>query len=568
MIVANVNAALKQVSLRTSGSFAGSGNPSTTIPVGSVVQLSPSGGPNVIVGTTTASFTVPAVGATVTAVLNMPYAGASGQVVWIGSDQYTIASAGSSAPSTTLTLVNLSDATTAAYTFNLQILSVPEIPAGRMGAYGLGQNWMSLTDGISFIASDIVGSAAGTQASDYRDAVLKTTGMTFFGGKFRLPGSGQIINSVTFTANLDTSLGQGAVQIGTDSNIFSCLAPFDFQNPPASNIPILTESLIGFGPLAQNSTVLANSDTLFRSFVGLSSLVLARRQFEQEGTWGNTPISREMTRTFTQDNESLLPYGSAVVFDNRLLDTCSPNVSGQGVFHMGVVALNFDLISSLRGKAPPVYDGLWTGLNALQLINIQSGSEARTFIFGFNITDEKIELYELLKSQDRVYFDNGVTPIKWIIETPAMFNQDIKPLAELVRLTNGEMWVQDIVGTVNIKVQYRPDFYSGSNQPACWEDWTEFQICAEATGTNVRPGYRTRIGLGEPSGDRCQEGNNRPFRVGHFFQFRLEFTGSCKFMALRVEAVVQPQASFAPPICQVSDPLCTPNPALPELVIP
>lgn len=542
---------------------------SFSLPAGTLIQRSGVTDPNVTIGNTLAIFTVPAVGATVIVGLTAPFTGADGTVVWIGTEQYTIANPPPPGPSTTLYLINLTDASTTDYDdppgtlATLNILSVPELPAGRMGAYGLCQNWMSLTDGISFIAGDIVGSSAGTQANDYRDAVLKTTGQTFFGGKFRLPGSGTIINSITFTANLDVSLGQGAVQIGTDSSIFACLAPFDFQNPPANNIPILTESLIGFGPLAQNSTIVANSDIIFRNFVGLGSLKLARREF-QGGEWGNTPISREMTRTYQQDNQSLLPYGSSVVFDNRLLNTAAPNASAQGVFHMGLVALNFDLISSLRGKSPPIYDGLWTGLNTLQIINIQSGSESRSFVFGSNLTTSKIEMYELLNTEDAVYYDNGTTPIKWVIETPILFNKDVKPMEELVRLTDGEIWLQDIVGNVHVKIQYRPDFYSGSQNPGCWADWIEFDVCAEATGTNIRPGYRTRLGLGEPSGDACEAGNNRPLRVGHFFQVRLEFTGTAKFMALRLEAVTQPVANFAAPVCS---PTCS-TPALPELVIP
>lgn len=544
-------------------------------PTGTLISFASNQGPDVVVGQTDTSFNNTS-GSSWILNLSVPYTGPDNQYVWIGNNQYTIeAYTPPPTPPTPgtpeayyMTLLNLSDAGVGNYVNPSPILSTPELPAGRMGTYGMGQTWMSLIDGTSFIASDPVGFSSGLPIYNYRDAVLRTTGAESFlassGGSFRIPTSGQIINSMTFTAVLDTSLGQGPLQVGTDSNIFSCLAPFDYT---ATVLPpvILTESLIGFGPLAQNSTIIANSDLLFRSFIGLGSLILARRQFQQELTWGNTPISREMTRPFSQDDEALLPYGSAVVFDNRLLDTCMPAASGQGVVHTGFVSLNFDLVSSLRGKAPPVYDGLWTGLNALQIINIQSGSEARAFVFGVNFIESKIEMYELLKSQDRIYFDNGVTPIKWIIETPILFNQDVKPLNELVRLTNGEMWLQDIIGTINVKVQYRPDFYSGSDQPGCWEDWTEFDICAEAVGINVRPSYRTRIGLGEPNGNRCQENNNRPFRVGHFFQFRLEFTGSAKFMCLRVQAVTQPQIDYAAPEC---NPVCLPPPSLPDLIIP
>jgi len=530
-----------------------------TIAAGAQVQFSASMGPVVILGQLTANFTNPAVGATDDAFLSVPYSGTANQTVFIGSASYQI-NAVPPVAGILLDLINLTDTSVAAYGGTEDIYSMGELPAGRMGVYGLGQNWMSLTDGISFIASDIVGSDSGSIAEDYRDAVLKTTGVTFFGGNFRLPVSGQIINSMTFTANLDISLGQGSLQIGTDSGMFSCLAPFDYfaTTPPPV---ILTQSLIGFGPLAQNSTVLANSDILFRNFQGLGSLILAKRDFN---VWGNTPISREMERTFGKDTQSLLPYGSAVVFDNRRLDTCDPQVAPQGVFHAGLVALNFDLVSSLRGKAPPVYDGLWTGLNALQILNIQSGSESRTFIFAYSTIESKTLVFELLKSSNAVYFDNGVTPIVWTVETPIMFNKDVKPLNELVRITDGELWLQDIFGTVHVKVWYRPDFYSGSDEPGCWEAWTEFDVCAEATGENIRPAYKTRIGLGEPSGDRCQGGNNRPFRVAHFFQFKLEFTGHCKLMAVRIQATVQPVTDFGVPTCGA---VCS-TPELPELVIP
>lgn len=506
------------------------GSPPT---VGAQIISASGTGPSILLATTTATFINPGVGSNVIVTVDQPYTGTDGQVVWIGQQQYTIAKIAPLHPSTSLTLINLSDVSAVAYGVTEDILSVPELPAGRMGAYVLGQNWMSLTDGVQFIAGDIVGSAAGTLAYNKRDAVLKTTGQTFFGGNFSIPNSGSLINSMTATANLDTSLGQGALQVGTDSAMFSCLAPFDFQNPPDTRIPILTESLIGFGPLAQNSTIAANSDTLFRSFPGLASLVIARRDF---GEWGNSPISREMTQVYSTDNQTLLPFGSASVFDNRFLDTCSPATNAQGTIHQGIVALNFDLISSLRGKAPPVYDGLWTGLNTLQLVDIKSGSESRCF--AFCLVNSIIELHELSVTDGVSYQDDDTTRIEWSIETPILFNRDVKPLEELVRLTNGEMWLQEIRGTVNVTVQYRPDFYDG------WVTWKTLEVCSPDSLS-----YRTRIGLGEPDGESCEANNNRPFRVGHFFQLKISVIGQAKLMGVRIQSTTSPIADFPPPVC-------------------
>ena len=511
---------------------------------GSVISRKTASGVNTELGKLLGAVMVPATGSTVTATLSALFSGTN-VAVWINSEPWEMSSGTPTAPAgNDLVLINLTDTTVGAISLtapNDEIRSVPELPAGRMGVYGLGQNWMSLVDGISFIAGDIVDSAAGTQAENYRDAVLKTVGQQFFGGSFKVPGTGSLINSMTFTANLDTSLGQGALQVGTDVGIFSCIAPFDYSLTSLPTTPILTESLIGFGPLSQNATKVFNSDILFRNFVGLGSLVLARRDFTD---WGNTPISQEMTRTYSQDLQPLLPFGSMASFDNRMLDTCYPTSVSRGTIHSGLVALNFDLVSTMRGKLPPVYDGLWTGLNILQMVETKSGSEAHAYAFTLNLTTDKIELVEFLKSSDTSYLDNGDTPIKLVIETPIMFNRDVKPMEELVRIIDGELWISGVKGIVNFKLQYRPDFYP------VWADWTEFEVCADTQAAGALPGYRTRLGLGEPSGDPCESGNNRPLRVGHFYQFRLEFTGHCTFHALRIQVTKQPAADFAPPVCE------------------
>lgn len=493
--------------------------------------------PEYIVATTAAPFTVPAVSATVVVDITSAYTDTPNQLVYIGTKQYRISAQPPPAPSQDLDLINLTAPSGGTVTAPQDILSVPELPAGRMGAYGLGQNWLCLTDGLSFIVSDPVGGQSGTPANNYRDAVLKYTELTFRGGSFRIPTSGVIINSMTFTTTLDTSLGQGPMEIGTESGMFSCLAPVDFSSLPTITGPILTVSLLADGPQGQYSTISVNSDIFFRSIVGLGSLILARREFI---TWGNTPISQEMQRIFDVDDNSLLQFSSAMVTNNRHLVTAGPQTGQQGVFSSGLVVMNLDPLSTLRGKAQSVYDGAWSGLNIMQLVQGKIGGSQRAFAFTFNVTDSKIELYELLSEG---VSDNGVTPIPMVIETAVLFNQDVKPINLLARLVNGELFLKDIIGNVHIKIQYRPDFYP------CWVTWREWDECQTAVATDAKPGYRTRLGLGEPSGTPCQEGNERPMRVGHFFQFRIELTGCCTFMAFRVKADEEPVSDFAPPRC-------------------
>lgn len=522
----------------------------STLPAGTQISILGSTAPNLVYGTETIGTVAPAIGGTIQLTLNSAYTGADGQIVYIGTyGQYKLTAVPPVPGSTTLTVLNLSN-TTAGNFANAEIFSVPELPAGRMGAYGLGQNWVALVDGTSFVPSDIVGGPSGTPAYQYRDAVLKTTIVDFRAGSFRIPVAGDTITSMSFPAVLDTSLGQGALQIGTQRSFFSCRAPIDLTILTSldGSSPILTESLKGRGPLAQNSTINVNSDTLFRSTVGLGSLILGRREFTQSIS-GNTPISEEMVRVFNQDDEQLLPYSSAINFDNRVIYTASPQSSSQGVFHSGLVVMNLDSISSLRGKEPPVYDGLWTGINVLQLFSGLVNGAARAFAFTFNVSLSKIEIYELLPTGSQ-FFDNGSVPITWQFETASLFGDEVKPKDVQVQLLNGEFAVDEVRGTVRFEVFYKPDQYGAYGESSCWIPWHAFSVCA-ATGS--KPLYFPRLGLGEPSSDDCVGFLKVPARNAYNFQVRFVITGMCRFLRARFAAVTLPIPTFQPPICDETE---------------
>ena len=533
-------------------------------PVGQIFFFNGNNSPDVRVASLGADFTIPAIGSTVAINTLSAYTGPANQIIYmtnIGNGQtneFSIVYQPPAPPSAIITVLNLTDTTnnpepqypTAAFAPQ-QLLSVPELPAGRMGAYGMGRNWFSLIDGISYEAGDIVGGAAGTQAYNFRDSVLKTTENDFLagGGTFRLPGAGDQITAMCFPPILDKSLGQGECQIFTSVTCFSNNSPVDRAVWETLTSPILTESLKDNGALAQNSTVLINSDTFFRSFVGYGSLVLARRDF---GGWGNKTISNEMQRPLLADNQSLLQFGSAISFDNRFISTAAPNLIGAGVFHVGQCVLNFDLISSLRTNLPPAWEGAWSGINTMQLITGRVNGVNRCFSFTFDLNNNKIELWEQLSetaaNQAQTFEDNGDTPILSLFETAVLFNKDVKPLTELVEITEGEIYISNITDTLNVKVYYRPDFYP------CWTLWREFNLAADDDNTtgdgNKQPGYRMRIGLGQPSASDCEPGNNRPLRNGFFHQFRVEFTGYCVFRGLRVRARTFPQTALAPVQCE------------------
>lgn len=412
-----------------------------------------------------------------------------------------------------------------------------QLPVGRMGAYVQGRNWISMPDGKSFIASDLVGSSSGTQELFDRDAVTNWSQNT---AKFPVPGGAGQINCIIALAALDASLGQGPLQILCDNDIFTCSASTDAATWAATTTPILSESIIGWGGVGQDAAAVCNSDLIVKSGDGtLHSLRLARADFDK---WGNLPISTEVTRVLAGENITLFPFISHTLYQNRMLSSCQPISSPVGVYGQGLVVLDFYETSSLQGKSPSVYDGVWKDLNVLKQVSGKFNKVDRTFVFSANLATSEIELWEIVPGL--LYDDDGTgvpKPITWSFESPVIFN-DVKDKGEfdLVRLIEGNIYFSDLVGQAAITVWYRPDF---SN---CWTLWTT------ATVKNPRPepSYFMRAGLGEPTSRNFNDAlNSTPTIDGRFFQIRVEIKGAMIFKSGVFKASTQPENMPAQPLC-------------------
>jgi hypothetical protein len=324
----------------------------------------------------------------------------------------------------------------------------------------------------------------------------------------------------------------------TPNTVFSVNVPTDRQTWQDLTNPILGESIINNGALGQWAVISANSDFLYRAIDGIRSYAISRRDFN---TWGSTPVSREVDTILSKDAASSLQFVSGVVFDNRLLMTAEPVLGPNGTYWKQLIALNFDPVSSLRGKAPSVYDGSWTGLNIFQIIKGQFSGVERCFAMCFNAVTGENELYEILK-QDEAYFDNDTVRITSAFQTAVML-KDVpgKTQFDLCRLLDGEVYLDGIRGQTDVQVWYKPDSYP------CWVPWTKFSICNPVAQDDPlsKPGYRTRIGLGQPSGSPCEPTNGRPYRTFYWCQFKFVFTGPFRFLGFKARACIEPQAQFA-----------------------
>ena len=513
---------------------------SQTITLGQPFYQNGASLPVQVVGTLDTPLTVPAQGVTVTATLVTAYTGLSNLAVEINGSLYTILALTAAAPgSTSLTLINVNDVPLNTVTAPTNILSVPQLPTGRMGTYGMGRIWLSLPDGLSFLAGDIVGGSSGTVQNNFRDAILNITENEYLagGGTFRVPGSVGDIKAMQFIALLDASLGQGPLQVFTTQNTFGCQAPVDRTTWQSLTNPILVESLKGSGGVSQDAVSPANGDLLFRSADGnVRSLLMARLDFNR---WGNTPISLEMQRVLELENQSLLGYDSSAEFDNRYLLAAMPTQSSRGVYHTSILALNFDPLSSLRGKQESVWDGEWTGLNVLKIISRFFNGVERCFALCLSSDLTQIELHEILPTATANY-DNGSTPITAWFESPMLDFGDRKSGGHTYkRLKYGEIFVDGIVGPVQFQAFYKPDQ---------WPNWVPWYSWTQTYTANTDPGFRPRVGLPMPDGTVFDTVNNRPLREGFNFQVKLVMTGPCRFLGARFAADVIPQPEFAVPV--------------------
>jgi hypothetical protein len=421
------------------------------------------------------------------------------------------------------------------------IYSLPELPVGNVLVYGMGRIWMALPDGQHFIGGDIVGAASGSNSPptnyNFADAILKISQnfMLAGGTTFSIPGSGETICAMAFVQQLNVALGQGPLMVFTDDTVFSCQAPTDATTWSNLTSPILTEALLGSGGISDDDVSPCNADLIFRtSDGGIQSLQMATLAFVQ---WGNTPISKEVSRSIQNDDPTLLPFSKSIIFNNRRLTTCQFQQAARGVYGPAMVSLNFDPNSSLSGKAPSVWESEWNGLNVLEFIVGRFNGSIRCYALCLSADLSQIELHQIQLDDDG-YLDDGVTPITMTAESPMLFPEKPNAAREYKRLANGEFSVKNIVADVDYSWWYRSD------QNPNWTLWYSSTIKYQGVSD---PGYRRRISIGMPDPKKFDATNNQPLREGYNFQVKLSFTGQATLTNARFAADIIPEPDFGTP---------------------
>lgn len=235
----------------------------------------------------------------------------------------------------------------------------PKLPAGTVMDYFMGRIWVA-SQGRAYVAGDIVGSpgapSSGTAPYQFRDSILNITENSLLnaGGAFIVPTNAGNIRAIFHTANLDTALGEGQLFVASRKTIYSVNVVPDRAQWQTLKEPLQRVAQLNFGTTSDRSVVPVNGDVFLQSPPNgdIRSFALALRYFHQ---WGNVPISRNMNRVLRFNDRSLLSFGTGIEYDNRLLQSVLPFViPGIGVGHKGIMALDFDLISSFEERRKSV----------------------------------------------------------------------------------------------------------------------------------------------------------------------------------------------------------------------
>jgi len=484
-----------------------------------------------------ASWTIPAIGATENTWVYPAYPGAVNDIVTVGGAQFQVTQIGDVAPPAgQIGAINVNDTPGTVYA-TVTLTSIQEITAASPMDYYQGRLWYAI--GRQYLAGDIVRGPSGSVLYNFRDSILKVTEnpLCLAGDGFTVSSNDGNIRSLFHNANINTTLGQGNLYIGTRKTIYSLEVPAtraDWIAATSTNPPKQTIVQINNGTVNDRSVTLVNGDVFYQTLEpSIASLFTQVRNY---GNWGNISLSANENRILQFNDRSILKNACGIYFDNRLLQTALPKQVPQGVVHSALIPLDFVPISAFGASLVPNWEGSWSGLDILQMFTGDFGGRERAFAVIVSRTDRTIQLWELSTAGR---FEDGDKRIESYAEFPAFTGGDIFQLKELVCC---ELWVDRLYGTVEFSMEYRPDADS------CYHQWHKWQLCSARNSAEdadnpisypITPfceGYRQTITLPKPQ-LKCQPQSIRPMNFGYQFQTRLKIKGFCRIRGLRLYMV-------------------------------
>lgn len=399
-----------------------------------------------------------------------------------------------------------------------------EIPVGTIMSYGMGRVVLVGTNRRDILFGDLYGSHPGNPG----DSVLQFTETTYLaeGGAASIPFTMGHIKAAFFYPQQDTSMGQGELIVAAENG----MASFFLSQPREQwkNSAFQRMALLDIGGRGHRAFTPFNGDVWFRAGDGWRAYRQARA--EAKG-WFQLPLSVEVGNYVNAETQSLLEFGSSIRFNNRLIVTANP-VPNQGKpYHSGLLSLDFDVLSSFGQARKPSWDGHWSGLKVLQLVEGIFDGEHRAFAIALD-SDGLNAFYELSESEmDTEDSDGPVT--SWVV--PRRFSFDA-PFNE-TKVQDMDVWIEGVKSATYPEVYFKPDGYPR------WLPWNQSvginallpidgvgEICDIPTRGE---GFSPRLGIGTPLVDADELSTKRDLKRAYEVDMKIKWLGNMQIKQLR-----------------------------------
>lgn len=386
------------------------------------------------------------------------------------------------------------------------------LPKGAMMAYGQNRLFVAtnfIYDKDSLAWSDDLG-RTGFVAGDIMDAtspesLLGFTSTNYLtGGRVILPSELGFITGMGFQRNIFSGVGYGSLIVGAKNGMSS----YNVESPRAewTSTDFGNVLFSGIRSTSPHSWSFVNSDIVYRAHDGIRTLRYTSTE-ARSGSLSNDPISAEVKPVLDLDNLAAQEYTTTAYVDERSFCTTVPSDKTTGAFK-ALISFDTSPSSTLADSAPPIYDGIWTGLEFNAVVSADYNGYKTLFAFHAG-EDDSNELFRLGRNGET---DASDLPKTRIYLPVSLFDS---PFASKIFI-GATLWMVEIKTDLEITGYYRR--YGSSK----WEQMKKTSIAKAGDGDGC---YH---GLSIPVYDQHLSGLGNANYKGTAFEVCIEWAGQAK----------------------------------------
>lgn len=395
----------------------------------------------------------------------------------------------------------------------------PQIPVSSLGTYNHNRLFVA-NAGIEITAGDPVGSLAIPEApTTFAEVFIDSS--PFRNQFFSLSEeeASYPIAAMGFIQELDQSLGVGPLFVATEKKFhyYKTQQPRDqWTVGQFSGIMLDNTGIAG-----ARAFVNVNSDLIFASNSGRVHALSSSRGESKK--WSNISISREV-ENYLKAEPFLRRFCVLGYFDNRLFVTAKPyRITAltrdqrpvTDYAHGGFAVLEIESAASLLRQGTPVWTGVWTGIDPMDLCTVGD----RCFIIAKNGGNR---IFELKKDSTFDMVGKRKRPVRSIIYTRSyQFGDDFA----LKRENSLSLHLQDLKGDISLKIERRPSHSHKFLEYAAWQHHAPYGECGglpeREFANGCAPLQLRQLVFGDATEQDCNPASQDEYNVFSETQLRL-----------------------------------------------